>query len=126
MGEYDNETGNYEIFKSNLAKIQEHNNKYLEKKELYETGLNQFSHLDPDEFVSTYIGHVPEDKSLEIQNLTELNMSMPSLLLDENYVVPDSFDWREFGLVTPPEHQLTCGACWAFAAVYYFNFKIKP
>ena len=76
--------------------------------------------------MSTYIGHVPEDKSLEIQNLTELNMSMPSLLLDENYVVPDSFDWREFGLVSPPEHQHTCGVCWAFAAVYYFSFKIKP
>jgi len=30
---------------------------------------------------------------------------------------PPALDWRDAGIVTPPKHQLRCGACWAFAAV---------
>jgi hypothetical protein len=30
---------------------------------------------------------------------------------------PESLDWRDAGIITPPRNQLHCGGCWAFAAI---------
>jgi hypothetical protein len=30
---------------------------------------------------------------------------------------PESLDWRDAGVITPPRNQLHCGGCWAFAAI---------
>ncbi|KAG6445052.1 hypothetical protein O3G_MSEX003686 [Manduca sexta] len=34
-----------------------------------------------------------------------------------NGPVPDYYDWREHGMVSPVKNQLTCNACWAFCVV---------
>ncbi len=31
--------------------------------------------------------------------------------------MPESLDWRDAGIITPPRNQQHCGACWAFAAI---------
>lgn len=34
--------------------------------------------------------------------------------------VPESIDWRDFGVVTPVSDQESCNACWAFAIVEFY------
>jgi len=39
---------------------------------------------------------------------------------------PTSYDLREQGKLTVPKHQLTCGACWAFAAIASLESLLMP
>ncbi len=38
--------------------------------------------------------------------------------------LPSSFDWRDYGVVTPAKDQHSCGSCWAFATVGCLESKI--
>ncbi|XP_037296795.1 cysteine proteinase 1-like [Manduca sexta] len=39
--------------------------------------------------------------------------------------VPDYYDWREQGMVSPVKNQLTCNACWAFCVVASIESHLK-
>ncbi|KAK7389058.1 hypothetical protein VNO78_23890 [Psophocarpus tetragonolobus] len=96
----------YQIFKQNVKHIEAINNA---RNKSYKLGVNQFADLTDEEFkaMNNLKGHMLSKRSttstFKYEGVTN---------------VPATLDWRLKGAVTPVKDQgLSCGSCWAFAAV---------
>ncbi|XP_022131212.1 zingipain-2 [Pieris rapae] len=92
----------YEIFKENLRKI----NEYNEKSSQNSYGINHFTDLTFEEISECYLGF---NGNFTSDNVIEYKPSGIQL--------PTEIDWRNQGYVTEVKHQLQCGSCFAFSAV---------
>jgi len=70
-------------------------------------GYTKFSDLHADEFAKYYLGYKPK---------TEGKTKAPTVWESMNAELPQSWDWRSKGAVTPIKDQGQCGSCWAFSA----------
>jgi len=94
----------FEIFKSKLLFIEQHN---ARTDVSFKKGINQFSDMTHEEFLSlqTYRpspGPGPMSQTFKMLPVSQL---------------PEEVDWRSSGVITDVHNQGACGSCWAFATV---------
>mmetsp|Transcript_4994 Transcript_4994/g.14385 ORF Transcript_4994/g.14385 Transcript_4994/m.14385 type:complete len:406 (-) Transcript_4994:532-1749(-) len=99
--------GRLATFKSNVARIAQHNAQEL----TWKLALNEFAAMSPEEFAATHLGS-SQDRPGQLRDRSAASTPFSHGAVQST---PDHVDWVEQGAVTPVKNQQMCGSCWAFS-----------
>ena len=90
---------------TNLFRIVDHNNKY--QNSLFSMNINRFIYNNSIKII--------ENNKLHIGNNADNRVIIGDLITNSLNPFIESFDYREYNIISTPKDQLECGSCWAFA-----------
>lgn len=100
------------VFKANLAESNS-KNKNAKTVESAQFGPTPFSDFTPEEFKARYLSSLKVSEETK-PNPSEVYLPKPRNLQSSS--LPETFDWRNYGVVSSVKNQGYCGGCWAFSA----------
>ncbi|KAG5676133.1 hypothetical protein PVAND_005984 [Polypedilum vanderplanki] len=111
-----------EIFLKNLNAINKHNGN---NSETYKMSINQFTDMTFKELYD--LNYPDEGESSSKMDTTKYTSPETENLLSDSFEenVPDSFDWRNFDVISNIKDQKLCGSCFIYAVLEEIESQIK-
>lgn len=114
-------TRRFNLFKENAHRIYEHN----QGNATYTLGLNRFSDMTDEEFSRSPYGRclfapvqrISDGENEELQQHEDVSFNLTHGGATAALGLPPSVDWRGRSVTRVKDQGLTCGSCWAFAAI---------
>jgi len=105
-----------------------------QSRKLFENRINRINRFNKrkDRTFKMEVNHLTDLTDTQRKSLTGFQFSVfantfltkSSFVTERNFdqFVPDSLDWRKFGVVAPVQDQgFICGACWAFSTTAHLE-----